>query len=625
MIGLGRYLRVLWLLFWVLLPAAFYSGILDFGSPIATAQIPDGGEDWKGGGSNTPTPLPPTPTPLPPTATPIPPTPSPTATPTPSPTSPALSCTTTASRQPNSNQCLVSVSYSGGTATNISLFSRATINETAKTATRTFTVLPRSMTSISVKNQTPGTTVTAEITVDSFGGDTISSRWINKKYGVCNWTGSKCAASWEFPYSNKLSCSSDFKCTGSLTVSGGATVRADYGSILNMSKSNYGFEALNQSKAQAGATITVVVTSTGALPSQSEITVDSFDDYSNTKARQSQTVEVAGVRQNILNQAQGSISSSPANFTIACPLAATNRISAEVTINSTLARCATSVAPIPDPCGRNFWDSNWGQKDCCAGTSITDVAITGYGGRAFSSSSAQCDGTGKCWWSEKFKDGTLYWECQRNSQAVTAAHPQVAFNLAFLGYINELRCDGKHPFLCIQERLGFNTAAKQQSCFICGEVRSFGGCFPPGVRVVLGDGSSTKSVEDVRAGDMLWNPVIKKGFRVKTISQGPEKKDLIVVHAGGVTLRMTSEHPVVTLKGLKQAGQLVRGDILRDASGKDAVIDAITLEPVSAGLTVINFILEGGGSEHDGLLVADGLMVGDLTIQRRLAADAKKR
>lgn len=81
----------------------------------------------------------------------------------------------------------------------------------------------------------------------------------------------------------------------------------------------------------------------------------------------------------------------------------------------------------------------------------------------------------------------------------------------------------------------------------------------------------------------------------------------------------------MTLKGLKQAGQLVRGDILRDASGKDAVIDAITLEPVSAGLTVINFILEGGGSEHDGLLVADGLMVGDLTIQRRLAADAKKR
>ena len=47
--------------------------------------------------------------------------------------------------------------------------------------------------------------------------------------------------------------------------------------------------------------------------------------------------------------------------------------------------------------------------------------------------------------------------------------------------------------------------------------------------------------------------------------------------------------------------------------------------PASTGLTVINFILERTGSEHDGLLLADGLVVGDLIIQRSLARDVSKK
>ena len=132
-------------------------------------------------------------------------------------------------------------------------------------------------------------------------------------------------------------------------------------------------------------------------------------------------------------------------------------------------------------------------------------------------------------------------------------------------------------------------------------------------------------MEDVRAGDLLWNPALKRGFKVKTVSQGPEKKDLVVVQAGGRTLRMSSEHPVVTANRFKQAQSLVLGDSLRDESGKEVTVNAITMEPVSAGLTVINFILERSGSEHDGLLIADGLLVGDLTIQRGLAGDVGKR
>jgi hypothetical protein len=35
--------------------------------------------------------------------------------------------------------------------------------------------------------------------------------------------------------------------------------------------------------------------------------------------------------------------------------------------------------------------------------------------------------------------------------------------------------------------------------------------------------------------------------------------------------------------------------------------------------------MERSGNKDDGILIADGLVVGDLTIQRRLAADAAKK
>jgi hypothetical protein len=208
----------------------------------------------------------------------------------------------------------------------------------------------------------------------------------------------------------------------------------------------------------------------------------------------------------------------------------------------------------------------------------------------------------------------INWACQRNplpvKQKITTTN--LAYNAGMQGFI-----DGWDWIKNIQ--------TSTTSCFSCGFVRETGGCFPPGVRVTLGDGSTQKAVEEIRAGDLLWNPVLKRGVKVKAVSSGPEKKDLVVVDAGGRTLRMTSEHPVLTTKGFKQARNLIVGNTLRDESGKEVVIEAITLEPASVGLSVFNFVLERNGHEHDGLLIADGLVVGDLIIQRRLAVDAPTR
>jgi len=280
--------------------------------------------------------------------------------------------------------------------------------------------------------------------------------------------------------------------------------------------------------------------------------------------------------------------------------------------------CSATVQPVPpDSCARPPTSPYFGNPDCCAGRTIDEVQLNGTSwGKHLDFDGSKAQSTVVNWWSmeEKYKDGKIRWSCARNTMGVkTPLVNNLVYNFGYLGGRNGWGWDD-----------GFNTA-DHNSCFVCGQVRTVGGCFPPGVRVVLGDGTSTKGVEDVRAGDLLWNPALKRGFKVKTVSQGPEKKDLVVVQAGGRTLRMSSEHPVVTANRFKQAQSLVLGDSLRDESGKEVTVNAITMEPVSAGLTVINFILERSGSEHDGLLIADGLLVGDLTIQRGLAGDVGKR
>jgi hypothetical protein len=162
------------------------------------------------------------------------------------------------------------------------------------------------------------------------------------------------------------------------------------------------------------------------------------------------------------------------------------------------------------------------------------------------------------------------------------------------------------------------------ACFLCSEHRDFFGCFPPGVSVLVDDGQRSKKVEDVSVGDHLWNPKLKRSVRVNQIIQGPEKKDIVVVKAGTMSVRLSTEHPVVTNAGVKQALELVVGDIVEDAHGQSHTIEEIAHEPATPELTVINFILERFGSEHDGLLVADGILVGDLTAQRALSAKRMK-
>jgi hypothetical protein len=164
-------------------------------------------------------------------------------------------------------------------------------------------------------------------------------------------------------------------------------------------------------------------------------------------------------------------------------------------------------------------------------------------------------------------------------------------------------------------------AGFKRSCFICGLVRDKKGCFPPGVLITMGDGRTTKKVEDIAAGDMVWNPVLKKASKVLKVSEGPERKALVQVKAGHLSVTMSREHPVAVSSGWKQAQEVKPGDVVRDAHGLSHTVAQVSDLPSPAGLTVINFVLERSGTADDGLLLADGMVVGDLLVQRELAGN----
>jgi hypothetical protein len=501
------------------------------------------------------------------------------------------------------------------------------------------------MTSIVVQNLTDGSSVTADLTITAVGGDSISNTWEDKKYGVCNWNGSSCS-SWQFPHGGALACSNHSTCTGTLTVVDGQTQQADYGSLLDMKRSHYGVQALNQNTTGAGATISVVVTSTKASPARIKVTLKSFDDFTDKLVEQSRIVDLPGIKTPLLDGARTWGGAASESSTQPCPIGETTAFEAEVRYNGKTARCSQSVPPPPaDSCGRKpqtdtlASNPHYGSKDCCDGIALPDT-FRAYDKIDFKVQESFGD--------YQYKDGRLQWTCQRNSSAVTVANPTAMYNLAFLGWSNQAKTylnklmthafnrDGT-TFMSDLDRKVYggsagvalkkdiNDGVVANSCFVCGQTRTVGGCFPPGVRITTGDGSTSQRVEEIRAGDLLWNPVLKRGFKVITISEGPERNDLVVVRAGAQILRMTTEHPVLTKGEMKQAIQLTRGETVIDHSGHEVTIEAITREPASPGLSVINFVMERSGNKDDGILIADGLVVGDLTIQRRLAADAAKK
>ena len=103
---------------------------------------------------------------------------------------------------------------------------------------------------------------------------------------------------------------------------------------------------------------------------------------------------------------------------------------------------------------------------------------------------------------------------------------------------------------------------------------------------------------------------------IKKVVAGPEKKPMIAFETEeGDELIVTTEHPMYTQEGVKKAKDVRITDKFKTMAGKQVSLRAISQKPYAEN--VYNVELEGS-EEADHLLIAEGLVTGDLYLQQKL-------
>lgn len=143
------------------------------------------------------------------------------------------------------------------------------------------------------------------------------------------------------------------------------------------------------------------------------------------------------------------------------------------------------------------------------------------------------------------------------------------------------------------------------------------GCFLKGSKILMADGLWREG-HLVSIGDYVWNPVSKMAAKVIDTTYGPERQDLIVITTKESVIRVTGNHPMPTLNGLKAAKDILPSDAIKRIDGGFSEIIKLGREP-SLDRDVWNVRLEGSGKEEDmHYVLVDGVVAGDLTLQEQL-------
>jgi hypothetical protein len=141
------------------------------------------------------------------------------------------------------------------------------------------------------------------------------------------------------------------------------------------------------------------------------------------------------------------------------------------------------------------------------------------------------------------------------------------------------------------------------------------GCFIEGTHIYIGHGRSVL-VENIGIGFGVVN-MANKHLTVKNAVVGPEKHPIIQISTqGGHKIGVTRTHPMWTPSGLKMAKDLNKGDLLMTAKGAPVAITSLRRVPYSG--QVYNIALPGTGTRNH-LIIADGLVTGDLYLQQKLS------
>lgn len=147
-----------------------------------------------------------------------------------------------------------------------------------------------------------------------------------------------------------------------------------------------------------------------------------------------------------------------------------------------------------------------------------------------------------------------------------------------------------------------------------------GGCFALSTKIKMFNGSEKLAV-NVEKGDRLLNPITKKSVTVSEVVYGPEENlGLIMVGVGENTVKVTTQHPFETARGLKSAAELTIDDKILTSVGKYEKLTTLKVLAPVKNQRVINFIVSSNSKKPmDHMVLADGVITGDLYLQRKLS------
>ncbi len=150
------------------------------------------------------------------------------------------------------------------------------------------------------------------------------------------------------------------------------------------------------------------------------------------------------------------------------------------------------------------------------------------------------------------------------------------------------------------------------------EPRTLNGCFDLATKIRMADGKD-RVIAAISKGDMVLNPITKQAVKVAEVVKGEEKNPMWDIGFGGSHMVITEKHPVPTKAGLKMAKDVTAADYIYDHNGIIHRVTTAKALPVKRGQIVVNVRLDSGSANADHMIVAGGVLSGDLYLQRKLA------
>ena len=147
--------------------------------------------------------------------------------------------------------------------------------------------------------------------------------------------------------------------------------------------------------------------------------------------------------------------------------------------------------------------------------------------------------------------------------------------------------------------------------------RNQDGCFSKNTLVRMYDGTQ-RSIETLKAGELIFNPVTRGPSKISKIIVGQEPTNLLEIKTSSGTLEVTANHPFSSERGMLRADRLKVGDRIWNTDLTLVAIDSITTMD-SVNEMVWNIALDTNGSVMaDHMILANGVVTGDWHIQQLL-------